>query len=52
MVHFQINGREQRSIPWLIDSRRDIGSGALEGEIEEGADFEGREIGVVEEERM
>jgi hypothetical protein len=46
-VHFQIKGRE-RSIPWLIDSRRDIEPGASEGEIEGGADFEGREIGVEE----
>jgi hypothetical protein len=30
------------SIPWLIDSRRDIGPGVSEGEIEGGADFEGR----------
>jgi hypothetical protein len=27
MVHFQIKGRERRSIPWLIDSQRDIGRG-------------------------
>jgi hypothetical protein len=26
-MHFQIKGREQRSIHWLIDSRRDIGPG-------------------------
>jgi hypothetical protein len=24
-MHFQIKVREQRSIPWLIDSRSDIG---------------------------
>jgi hypothetical protein len=42
-VHFQINGTEQKSIPWLIDSRRYIGhEGASEGEIKGGADFEGR----------
>jgi hypothetical protein len=51
-VHFQIKGRERRSVPWLIDSWRDIGSGASEGETEGGADFKGREVGVEEEERI
>jgi hypothetical protein len=55
MVHFQIKGRERRSIPWLIDSQRDIGrggGGASEGEIKGGAYSEGRELGVEEEEIM
>jgi hypothetical protein len=38
------------SIPWLIDSRRDIGPGASEVEIEGGVDSKGRELGVEEEE--
>jgi hypothetical protein len=51
-VHFQIKGREWRSIPWLIDSYKVIGPGASEGEIKEGTNFEGRELDVKEEERM
>jgi hypothetical protein len=38
-MHFQIKGREQRSIPWLIDSRRDVEPGVSEGEIKEGCGF-------------
>jgi hypothetical protein len=48
-LHFQIKDTKQRNIPWLIDSRRDIGSRALEGEIKGGADFESRKLGVEEE---
>jgi hypothetical protein len=51
-VHFQINGTERRSITWLINSQRDIGLGASEGEIKRGVDFESRELSVEEEERM
>jgi hypothetical protein len=49
IVHFQINGTERRSIHWLIDSWRDIGR---RGRGSEGANFEGRELDVEEEERM
>jgi hypothetical protein len=48
-MHFQIKGREHMSKPWLIDSRRDIGLGTSEGEIEGGVDFEDKEFGVEEE---
>jgi hypothetical protein len=39
MLHFQIKGRERRSIHWLIDSQRDIGPGALEVEIKGDVNF-------------
>jgi hypothetical protein len=53
-VHFQIKGREWRTILWLINSRIDIGlgGGASEGEIEGGEDSKGRELGVEEKERI
>jgi hypothetical protein len=49
-VHFK-KSKEWRSIPW-IDSWRNLESRTSEGEIEEGAIFEGEEICVEEEERM
>jgi hypothetical protein len=52
MVYFQIKCRERMSIPWLIDSQRDIGPGVSGGEIEGGVDSKGRELDVEEEERM
>jgi hypothetical protein len=48
-VHFQIKGRE-RSIPWLIDSQRDIGPGRQNVRSREVRTLKVESFGVKEEE--